>query len=1123
MKLPLLPSFFALVLAALWLPTESRADTSSPMFAGSMLDIHGNTYDWSYAEEDGTWHYDYYNGPYGSVTVTGMIGFPNLASVSGASDGHLQNSMYGDNYWESGTPGYGYWESRQYTVDLALGELYWIHHTSDNDYWTGSWSSSWGDSRGEWGSSSYSNSNDYNGNQSWSESWDGSNGVSGWRNGSSSNYNDGMGNSSWSESWDSSDGVSGWRNGSSSNYNDYNGNQSWSESWDSSDGVSGWRNGGSSQSISPGSDVSLFGMTFTWSSEGSSWEQSSNGTNYGSGYTNYSTGDGSLQVSYEYNNQAGTAFTSIYGWTPEIGSFSASLPNTSGVSDWSAVGWDARAAPTFAPHDFWVNGWLVSWQSGTLNSSGIVEDVYGGAGGLLEVRCVGDVREFVQGNQTAEVHIQGTTVGSIDHNTQFAVSGWTVATTGADQPSTTPYFLPDASSLLVDGAGYAFLEGYSDANGGHVDVYELGGTGTLRLVGNSPGTAHVAGNNLTTFFHGSLSGGYFEVTGAVLSAELSQALPAALWVRGGLFLQDSQSVGTYHWWPADASEPFSLAVTRVNEGFQISGSDDLGSIFGIVPNSGGLYFIHAGADATAPLTVSVIQATATGQPLASGEDMSAYPSHPLAVEVAGRIFTFVSTVNGGAAAAYLPVDLRTERRRVEIDLSTGISTLTDHAVEPPLVKSGKYDPATWLFSTTTGTAALPEFLHAVQQGNNTHLRLPLPEGSVLPNSFIVRGKPWWFAGWNEVTNAATYRGFYDGQVMTVGNAVPPVGSPAEHLVTLIDRPNNGVNNQGGDLITQEVRRSVLRRDGTLMLSSTELGGQQTIAQQINHQQQTIAADLDLMGNNLSFGILEGDASLAGALFQFTDLGGTATLHSTLSRPQAQWVWNRAAFTGAQTTLPVMKLEYDGSLHLYAADHATGGPSIVLTPNSSGTSRISSQLEVSEDVQLLNDLSVGGDLNVAGAINGDLDVQGNLAVSGSITSNGAALLTQTFADTRYLRSDAVEPLAIANGVHITGATQLNGALSATDAVTMDGGATITGATQLNGTLTATGNITANAAARYKGDVVMESGVMVRGVYDGPPEDNKVIMQAGQNLLIPESGDISMGVFRAGPLPETVPAP
>jgi len=127
MKPPLFPSFLVLVLAAglAATPLTLRADTSSPMFGGYSFDANGDTYTWDYAEEDGTWHYDYYNGSYGAVTVTGMIGFPNLAIVSGSLDGHLTLGTYGNNYEESGTPGDGSWETWQYTP-------IWTHHPDGN-------------------------------------------------------------------------------------------------------------------------------------------------------------------------------------------------------------------------------------------------------------------------------------------------------------------------------------------------------------------------------------------------------------------------------------------------------------------------------------------------------------------------------------------------------------------------------------------------------------------------------------------------------------------------------------------------------------------------------------------------------------------------------------------------------------------------------------------------------------------------------------------------------------------------------------------------------------------------------------------------------------------------------
>ncbi|NDG03299.1 MAG: hypothetical protein EB119_08945, partial [Synechococcaceae bacterium WBB_34_004] len=133
------------------------------------------------------------------------------------------------------------------------------------------------------------------------------------------------------------------------------------------------------------------------------------GDGYGSG-NGYGDGDGStLSVSTTYAGTTNTASTTISAWKPELGAVSANLVGVRGVSDWSRVTWtwNALTAPSFAPRELWVNGWLVSWQLGTLSSSGSVEDRYVGASGQLEVRISGGVASFSNGQQTAEVRIQG--------------------------------------------------------------------------------------------------------------------------------------------------------------------------------------------------------------------------------------------------------------------------------------------------------------------------------------------------------------------------------------------------------------------------------------------------------------------------------------------------------------------------------------------------------------------------------------------------------------------------------------------------------------------------------------------------------------------------------------------
>jgi len=559
MKPPYLPSLFALLLAAILgvLPSALHADTSSPMYGGSLY-IHNDNYEWVSASEDGTYRYDEYSGPNGSVTVTGMIGFPNLASVSGSSSygtvhGHLQNGSYGDNYWETGMSGSTNWERYQASVDFVLGELHWVRETSSRD-WMGNESSAWSNSDGNWGT--------------WSRS----------------GYNDSMGNSSWSESWDGSEGGAGWRNGSSSNYYDWYGNNSWSESWDGSDGVSGWRNGGSSVEQTPSGALFLFGQSFELTSRNSWWETGSDGANNGGESCSYSSVDGSFSINSSYDNAALTGHTLIEGTDPDVGSFEAEFPAWfTGQGMLDGVVWDARSGESFGPSQFWVDGWLVTWQGGTLSSDSTVVDTY--AGELFTVTLTGPAREFALGNATASLAVNGAGAGTVDLNGTWSLNGWTVSTTEPELTSTTePFFLPAALSLYVNGAEYAFEASFTDAGGGRRDVYRNAALGRLALNGQTAGTANVVGNSGAGFFRGSLTGGIFGATLPV-AVEVSASPPPVvfepvpLWVRGvfyGTRVLDVEQVPTNTFTNADGTA--SLTFTEgANPGeWDVAGADAAG-------------------------------------------------------------------------------------------------------------------------------------------------------------------------------------------------------------------------------------------------------------------------------------------------------------------------------------------------------------------------------------------------------------------------------------------------------------------------------------------------------------------------------------------------------------------
>lgn len=889
---PLIHRLLALgLLLGASLTASLRADDTSPMFAGySFADTSGNTYTWDSASEDGTWHYDTYSGPYGAVTVTGMIGYPNLATVSGSGvDGHLENGIYGHNYWESGVGGSSYWEYYQYTVDFLVGELYWIHNTSANDF-AGNESSSWDDSHGEWGS---------------------------WQ------------RSTWSDGW----------------------NYTWSESWDSSASGPGSRSGGSSQSMGPGSDVTLFGMTFTFWSESSSWEQGSDGTDYGSTDISYSSGDGSLEVSNGYNNLTGYAQTTVSGSDPYIGYFHGTLSGA--PVDLNAVTWDPRTAPSFAPSQFWIDGWLVSWQGGALSSDGTVVDTY--SGDLFGVTLTGYAREFGLGNATAALAVNGTAAGTVNLEGTWSLTGWTVSTSEPQQTSTTePYFLPTASSLYVAGAEYPFVGSYTGSGDSRVDVYVNASLGTVRLSGQTAGTAHVAGNSGTSFFEGSLTNGAFGATVPVSVMVSATPPPPAfepgpLWVGGVYFgtrVLDAQQLPTNTFINADGTASLSFTAGSAPGEWVVHGVDGENqptfsgtltsmpdSVFMLAATQGGAF------PAMVVGTGGVFQGIGGTQ-----EEIDALEaaSLPLAVSANTVVLEYLGTTADDAVpsqqvAWYVRREAASATRLMKITQGgngAAAVTLTDYSSITATVSAGTYDPATYLFQTGS-TASLPSPLFSADPTAG-HIRVLLARAdATLPASFVVRGQSWWYAGTDGAGNAR-YQGFYNNQLMSVGTA----DANGQRLVTLNDPLHNDGSSTSGTLSSE--RKSVRLRDGTLVLSGDEQGNSVVVQHEDDFKLHTIAADLDIVGNNLSFGILEGDASLSGALFQFADQDGRASLHSILSRPAAQWGWWKAEGLDGDTLRPVMWLGSDHKLNLYRAG-GYDAPAIVLDP--AGTSSFQGPVRV----------------------------------------------------------------------------------------------------------------------------------------------------------------------------------
>jgi hypothetical protein len=251
--------------------------------------------------------------------------------------------------------------------------------------------------------------------------------------------------------------------------------------------------------------------------------------------------------------------------------------------------------------------------------------------------------------------------------------------------------------------------------------------------------------------------------------------------------------------------------------------------------------------------------------------------------------------------------------------------------------SGTYSTQTHLFQTGA-SGGLPMPIWAVDPGaNNALWNLPTMSAGT-PATFIVGNAVWHYTGTNG-SGTALYQGYYTGQTL----ALAATGSDGLQIVTLTDPAQNGGSPVTGTF--NSVRGDVRLRNGSVAYAGNSNGT--PLDPVLNTSSlQTIQADLDITGNIVSFGALQVDTAVAGVTLQFVDDGTTATLHTALGRPQAQWVWSRAASNGTFTALPAMKLDMTNGLTLYDQTLASGSPpSVTISPKSNGVSSISGVLRV----------------------------------------------------------------------------------------------------------------------------------------------------------------------------------
>jgi hypothetical protein len=716
------------------------------------------------------------------------------------------------------------------------------------------------------------------------------------------------------------------------------------------------------------SPVPLFGGTYYRTSLHTVSGYDSIGEGRSSLVAHYASVEGG-SFTYQEGSDSATTTVSMSGNDPYVGNWAAA-GGTPAAPEFSPLG-----AAVFAPEAFWVNGKVVNWtETLILSPAGSLSSSYAGDG--ITVTITGNARQFKDQGAAAVVEVAvdggGVYTGSILED--GTVQGFDAAECDvqlADPNRDTPLFAP--GTLYVDGTPFGFTGGYEDSAGTRTDHYDHDGA-VLSLVGAmaAPSTAAVRlGAEEGTFLNG-----VFNMPGCAILSTLLEG-PPAFWVNGVLFTKNpgstaySSAGSPPQWFSLSGEDMTVLVLSGTLSGATLAGTynAEQGGVFNVT--LGGVTRLACPAETTGEMRQGPALNDLTGE----GGPHLEFAGLPAAVRVpviipagdasqrldvvldflglatdddaSGDLVACYGKASGeptAAPAGYWQQHLVL----LKIRASTGtakVVTLRDY--QAAKTSDGSYDTGTRLFETALRAAdavvqPLPLPIMSLEPPSYAFWLMDATPPGGLPRSFIIRGQPWWYAG--EVGGQPVYRGFYDGQQMSLGTA----DASGQRLVTLTDPAfQNGATTQG---TLSDVRRSVRLRDGTLALSGNPLGGQEIISYQDEFALHTIRADLDILGNNLSFGALNDDVSLAGMAWRFEHRAqdGMAVLHSMLSRAQAEWVWWKAgALPGrAHELQPVMQIDTANRLNLFPpGGDSTTTPGITLDPSAGGTSTIRGVLRV----------------------------------------------------------------------------------------------------------------------------------------------------------------------------------